>query len=134
MRKPLHAAVGAAAAFIIGLSLVPVAEQPALAQTAGPPPPCGPLVHEVVECPVEGMVPGTEISPFGDDLVARIPASNVVVDLSTASTGPIQVAIQDVAAPVTVQVAGASGDLTAFDAQGQQLSVVEVSPGVFQIS
>ena len=80
------------------------------------------------------MEPGTEIASVESGLVARIPASNTVVGFQTISKGSILIDIGDVAAPVILQIETTPGELRALDAQGQPLAIVEVSPGMFQVS
>ena len=140
MGEPLHAAFWAVAAIVMGLAMVPVAEQPAFAQTAGPPPACGNDLIGIEVAPVlpcveiGGFAPGTEVTPSGNTILARIPISNGTMDLQTSQGQTAQLTIQDVAGPVTVQIVGAFEGLIAFDAQGNPLLVTEVSPSVYQVS
>ncbi len=118
------AAFGAVAAALLSLSTFPVAEQPAYAQTAGPPP----------GTPTGYTIPGTEITPISNGIVAYIPSANGIVDLPTQAGESIRVDVRDVAAPLTVQFQQTPAGLLAFDAQGNQLTVTELSAGLYLVS
>ena len=119
------AAFGAVAAALLSLSTFPVAEQPAYAQTAGPPP---------AGTPAGYTIPGTEITPISNGIVAYIPSANGIVDLPTQAGESIRVDVRDVAAPLTVQFQQTPAGLLAFDAQGNQLTVTELSTGLYLVS